>query len=183
MNDIGVWLNLRNPVSTQLRPHLPGKPHRLRLEVKFYVAPQELQQEETRWANLAFVLCTFESLHVLFVLKLNMLGFYREVATACHCIARTTIISKCFWSCRFFTLMNNQVTNFSTENTILWLLDNSFTSVSRSKWPTENSIWHKITLFSFVLSWPRWSMEITQTCLESTHSFFHLGAEKTWTQK
>lgn len=48
VNDTNVWLNLRNPVSTQLRPHLPGKPHRLSLEVKFFVAPQELQQEETR---------------------------------------------------------------------------------------------------------------------------------------
>lgn len=48
MNDADIWLNLRNPLSTQFRPHLPGKPHRLRLEVKFFVAPQELQQEETR---------------------------------------------------------------------------------------------------------------------------------------
>ncbi|XP_074613295.1 E3 ubiquitin-protein ligase MYLIP-like [Acropora palmata] len=48
VNDADIWLNLRNPLSTQFRPHLPGKPHRLRLEVKFFVAPQELQQEETR---------------------------------------------------------------------------------------------------------------------------------------
>ncbi|KAK3711930.1 hypothetical protein QZH41_009432, partial [Actinostola sp. cb2023] len=48
VNDTSVWLNLRNPVLTQLRPHLPGKPHRLRLAVKFFVDPQELQQDETR---------------------------------------------------------------------------------------------------------------------------------------
>lgn len=59
VNDTNVWLNLRNPVLAQLRPHLPGKPHRLRLEVKFFVAPQELQQEETRLVSRTF--CSLQS--------------------------------------------------------------------------------------------------------------------------
>ena len=43
-----AWLNLRNPLMAQLRPHITGKPHRLRLDVKFYVLPQEIQHERTR---------------------------------------------------------------------------------------------------------------------------------------
>ena len=45
-----AWLNLRNPLMAQLRPHITGKPHRLRLDVKFYVLPQEIQHERTRLA-------------------------------------------------------------------------------------------------------------------------------------
>lgn len=47
-HDTKAWLNLRNPLMTQLRPHITGKPHRLRLDVKFYVLPQEIQHERTR---------------------------------------------------------------------------------------------------------------------------------------
>lgn len=46
--EVKAWLNLRNPLMTQLRPHITGKPHRLRLDVKFYVLPQEIQHEKTR---------------------------------------------------------------------------------------------------------------------------------------
>ncbi|XP_063970153.1 E3 ubiquitin-protein ligase MYLIP-like [Lytechinus pictus] len=40
-----LWLNLRNPLGVQLRGR---SPHRLSLQVKFFVSPQELQQPITR---------------------------------------------------------------------------------------------------------------------------------------
>ncbi|XP_030846718.1 E3 ubiquitin-protein ligase MYLIP [Strongylocentrotus purpuratus] len=40
-----LWLNLRNPLVVQLRGR---SPHRLSLQVKFFVSPQELQQPITR---------------------------------------------------------------------------------------------------------------------------------------
>ncbi len=44
-NDVEFWLNLRNA----LAPQLTGKaPFRLKLCVKFFVTPQELQQQITR---------------------------------------------------------------------------------------------------------------------------------------
>lgn len=50
------WLNLRNSMSSQLT----GKPpYRLYFLVKFFVKPQELQQEITRWVKQVKFLCMF----------------------------------------------------------------------------------------------------------------------------
>ena len=50
------WLNLRNSMSSQLT----GKPpYRLYFLVKFFVKPQELQQEITRWVKEVKFWCMF----------------------------------------------------------------------------------------------------------------------------
>lgn len=50
------WLNLRNSMSSQLT----GKPpYRLYFLVKFFVKPQELQQEITRWVKQVKFWCMF----------------------------------------------------------------------------------------------------------------------------
>lgn len=83
VNDTSLWLNLRNPVLTQVRPHLPGKPHRLRLEVKFFVSPQEIQEEETRLASL--------SVFILLFFSVDSYEYSQEFYVLCEALYNSTL--------------------------------------------------------------------------------------------